>query len=308
MKMIFSFEKNQDFFTRQSKEMNNYLNKRIEMLGQNLDKTFLQNVSNSQKQISFEDKGHYELDTEELSLFFSDEILRNKDKITKKIYNKNVLLEAIPKLFESSMNENQHLLKKGIISKKKLHPKKKVQIEKLSTKEKLTLNKPTNTIKPQEPPLYFSRPTEDFFFQRHFSLGQNLNYKFNCNDNFAIRAAKSFSKSRQKEKDRSSTRDNDKSDLIVYSSKNLASTFSQKVEHNDEPTSLAGAQSKFNNFLKKRFEKTDYKQKFDEPYGLKNSMLPLKYMTKNIIQENERKDLGFKTKRFYCDNIIKRKF
>ena len=62
------------------------------------------------------------------------------------------------------------------------------------------------------------------------------------------------------------------------------------------------------NFLKKRFEKTDYKQKFDEPYGLKNSMLPLKYMTKNIIQENERKDLGFKTKRFYCDNIIKRKF
>ena len=277
-KLILPNNQNQQFFHEHSKEVNTYIQERIELFEKKKEKDILKKFKKQEKEYSITQQKNNEdlkLDfaDDEVKLFFSDAILKTKEQHIDKIFAKeNELnnLGIIPKLFEHSLKENSRLFKHGLISQRKMQKKQALSfIKQISVKDTKSPKKKTETGELENLPRNNSQP---FLFQNKFSLS-----KTDRDPNFQgyfLRKGLNYSTSRSKYSNPQS-RDTNFTELIVSNSKSFV-----KMKKNSE------AKDKLENMLNHNENTT--KESIKEEYGFKD-FLPLKYQAKSIRNKNKNK-------------------
>ena len=299
-KIIYANEFNKKFFAEHSEEINNFVKERFDLFTEKFEKELLKKYKKQEKNFSFLNSKNeeYEIDCnkEEIDLFFSNEIMKNKEKHIMKIFkktNQNSLQNSIPKLFEHELKENAKLLRKGIISKMKFNKKKEEsmisqmllneqqKIQKISEKKKINIEFPSNSPKMQN----------KYIIPRHFSLGKTIEKEFYFQNNLHQTGLNS-SKSRGKTSN-SLSKESDLSNLMI--------TTTRSFFHNKYYYKPDDSRKKLEKMLKnKKIENSS-----DEPYGLK-SFLPLKYKSDEIRASKDSKK-NDKIKKILSNSLIKRK-
>lgn len=270
-KLILPNNENQQFFHEHSKEMNKYIEERIEIFERKKQKDILKKFKKQEKEYSITQQKNNDLELDfaedEVKLFFSDAILKTKEQHIDKIFakdNEMKNLGTIPKLFEHSLKENSRLFKNGLISQMKIQKKQTLSfIRQFSMKDIKSPKKKTETPDLENLPRNNSQP---FLFPNKFSIS-----KTDRNNNFQgyfIRKGLNSSTSRSK-----CSKDKNFSELIVSNSKSF-----QKIRKNNE------AKVKLENMLNHNENKN--KEFVQEEYGFKD-FLPLKYQAKSIRNKNK---------------------
>ena len=275
-KIVLPNNQNKNFFHEHSKEINKYIEERIESFGKKKEKDILKKFQKQEKEFSIiQQKNNNDLDIDfcedEVKLFFSNAILKTKQQHIDKIYAKETTdfkpLGSIPKLFEHSLKENSRLFRHGLISQMKLQKKKTFSfLRKISIKEIKIPRKTTESTEIETLPRNNSQP---FLLKKDFSLSKTD--RENNFQGFFLRKGLNYSTSRSKYSN-SQSRDSNYSDLVVSREKSFL-----KIKKNDSKVKL-GNVLKRNEMKKKGF--------LQEEYGFKE-FLPLKYQAKSIRNKNK---------------------
>jgi len=298
MNTIYSNEFNKIFFNEYTQKINLYINKRLNLFSQKKQKDLF-TKNKKQETFSFyhdnNNNTEIECDSDEIKLFFSDEILKIKDKNTKKLYTQrnNVdLLKSMPKLYEYSLKENKNLLKKNLMTKLKMQKKKESSfISQMILQEVKSLQKKNE--KKEENRECSAKKNDDFVVKRHFSLGKpEKDYYF---QSFFLRKGVNSSKSKENFL-KSGSKESEISNLFVTSSKSFF-----KIDDCDKMKVL---KKQLHKLLKQKEFPKKKTENIDESYGL-NDYLPLKYST-NAIIESRKSQKQNKIKRILSNSLIKR--
>ena len=275
-KLILPNNQNQQFFHEHSKEVNKYIQERIEIFEKKKEKDILKKFKKQEKEYSItQQKNNEDLNLnfadEEVKLFFSDAILKTKEQHIDKIFSKEnefKNLGIIPKLFEHSLKENSRLFKHGLISQMKIQKKQTLNfIRHISMKDSKSLKKRTETGELENLP---RNNLQSFLFQNN-KLSMSKTVRDNNFQSYFLRKGLNYSTSRSKYSNPPS-KDTNFSDLIVSNSKSFV-----KMKKNSE------AKVKLENMLNHSENKT--KEFGKEEYGFKD-FLPLKYQAKYIRNKN----------------------
>ena len=292
---IYSNEFNNIFFDEYAQRINLYIKKRLDLFSQKKQKDLLTKHRKQEKAFSFNYDNtnmDMECDSDEIKLFFSDEILKNKDKNSKKLYTKRYkvdLLKSMPKLYEYSLKENKNLLKKNLMmSNLKMQKKKEPSLfSQMILQEKKTFQKKNEN---QE---FSPKKKEDFDIKRHFSLGKpEKEFYF---QSFFLRKGVNSLKSIEKIS-KSGSKESDISNLFVTSSKSFF-----KIKDCDKMKDL---NKQLQAILKQKEYHEKKQENIDESYGLYD-YLPLKYNINAIIESRQSQKQN-KIKMILSNSLIKR--
>jgi len=289
-RIILPHNRNRTFFLEHSKEINKYIQERIDSFTQKNEKDILQKFKIQEKEFSFAQQRNnndldYEFNRDEMKLFFSNAILKNKEQHVMKIFSKQNELMSIPKLFEHSLKENKAVFKRGLISQLKFKKKKTQSFLNLMTlKESHPSEKKFDTLEnhPETP----NNKSQQFFLPRKFSLPKN-DYE-NSFQSFFLRKGLNSSSSRLKNSNNQSKES--VSNLVVSSSKSFFNNKNSKDKL-----------GKILNHKEKKY--VNPKGSLEEEYGFKE-FLPLKYQAKSIRDYENRN----KMQRALSHSLIKKKF
>lgn len=231
-----------------------------------------------------------EYDIEEMNLFFSHEILKNKEKKFNQIFppNQPNMLESIPKLFKISLKENAALMRKGLIFRMKLQKKK---TENSIVQSPLKKNKEVEK-KPQTNEATFKKFNNDFFVKRHFSYDKPKQLLYFQSGLLTKEAKVSNS---QEKCSKSQLKESDISNLCIKSSRYFTKNFTENK--------LDKTAKKLDSFIKNNFV-NNIKESFIETSRL-SEFLPLKYKTKLLIQSKETNEKN-KIQKILSSSFLKR--